>query len=143
MKKAVTVLLFLFLLLSGFGEAAAGEIPYGEFKRLLKHGQVEEVVIGSDTIHGYMKGSGPESNRRFETVRVGDPDLIGDLQASRRPVVVHTNKDHSGQLMIGHVIGKCADRLTCLLRIRQRGFALGAIRLAIIEQRLKLFVGHF
>ncbi|PKN26096.1 MAG: cell division protein FtsH [Deltaproteobacteria bacterium HGW-Deltaproteobacteria-21] len=82
MKPAITFLLALAVFFFGAGGADAGEIPYGEFKRLLKQGKIEEVVIGPETIQGYMKGSGTEATRRFETVRVGDPDLISDLQAS-------------------------------------------------------------
>ena len=86
MKSAITpaiiALLLLVLGLGWSGEAGAEEISYWAFKKMLKEGKIEEVTIGSELIEGYYKGSGPEASRRFETVPVGDPELVKDLQES-------------------------------------------------------------
>lgn len=64
-------------------------IPYSEFKAAIAEGEVAEVSISSTLIQGRMKsetGTQTESSKAaqdgklFETVRVEDPDLIGDLQ---------------------------------------------------------------
>lgn len=67
----------------------SGEIPYSEFKAAVRSGQVEEVAISSNIIHGKMKavatpGKEPTDTapnvRSFDTIRVEDPDLIRDLE---------------------------------------------------------------
>lgn len=82
MKSMITVLLALILHLTVVVSAGAGEIPYDEFKRLLKKSEIEDVTIGTDSIQGHLKGSGSEGSRKFETVPVNDPELVKDLQSS-------------------------------------------------------------
>ncbi len=60
------------------------EIPYSEFKAAVAAGKVEEISVGSAMIHGQMKpdsSSAAKEGRRFDTVRIEDPDLLRDLQA--------------------------------------------------------------
>jgi cell division protease FtsH len=54
-------------------------IPYSEFQRLLKDGQIDEIAIADRTIEGRFKQPQPDHHTRFVTVRV-DPGLAADLQ---------------------------------------------------------------
>ena len=61
------------------------QLPYSEFRTLLRQGQVEEVQIGIQTIRGKLRpppstASTPATPRRFVTVRVDDADLIRTLE---------------------------------------------------------------
>jgi len=54
-------------------------IPYSEFKEAVHDGKVRDVTITDESISGLREtGKGP---RRFQTVRVADPDLVKDLEA--------------------------------------------------------------
>jgi cell division protease FtsH len=59
------------------------QIPYSEFKQLVRSGQVAEVAVGDTTIRGQLKkADGPTA---FTTTRIEDPKLIEELdQASVR-----------------------------------------------------------
>jgi cell division protease FtsH len=61
--------------------APSGAIPYSEFKKLLRDGQVEEVVVGDQTIAGNLKAGGKTSlqQQRFTTARIEDPKLVDEL----------------------------------------------------------------
>jgi cell division protease FtsH len=60
-------------------------VPYSEFKTMVQSGQVAEVLIGDQTIHGTLKQgagtSGDEKGRQFTTTRVEDAKLAEELQA--------------------------------------------------------------
>src|SRR6185369_10066917 len=60
-------------------------MPYSEFKTLVQNGQVTEVLIGDQTIHGVLKpgagGSTDDKSRQFTATRVEDPKLAEELQA--------------------------------------------------------------
>jgi len=60
-------------------------VPYSEFKTMVQNGQVAEVLIGDQTIHGTLKpgagAAGDEKSRQFTTTRVEDPKLAEELQA--------------------------------------------------------------
>jgi cell division protease FtsH len=56
-------------------------IPYSEFKESLRSGRIKELTITIETISGERvteKGA-----RKFQTVRVEDPDLVKDLEANK------------------------------------------------------------
>ena len=60
------------------------QLPYSEFRALVRQGQIEEVQIGMQTIRGKLRAGSAQPttlavSRRFMTVRVDDPDLIRDL----------------------------------------------------------------
>jgi cell division protease FtsH len=61
------------------------QIPYSEFKSLLKGGQVAEVAIADQAIRGTLKqelpGSDGKPTRQFATTRVEDPKLTEELEA--------------------------------------------------------------
>jgi cell division protease FtsH len=53
------------------------QIPYSEFKQLVRSGQVAEVSVGDTTIRGQLKkADGPTT---FTTTRIEDPKLIEEL----------------------------------------------------------------
>ncbi len=66
-------------------------IPYSEFKELLSAGKIKELTINPESINGEEK-----TERKFQTVRVEDPDLVKELEASH---VKYTGKIESKWLM--------------------------------------------
>jgi cell division protease FtsH len=64
---------------------AGRQIPYSEFKALLKRGDVAEVTVGEQTIHGTLKNapSADEESKQFTTTRVDDPKLAEELEANQ------------------------------------------------------------
>ena len=59
---------------------AGRQIPYSEFKQLLRNGQIAEVTVGEQTIHGQLKRE-QNNTRAFTTTRIEDPKLVEDLDA--------------------------------------------------------------
>jgi cell division protease FtsH len=55
------------------------QIPYSEFKTLVRSDQVAEVTVGDTTIRGVLKKSDGPPN--FTTTRIDDPKLVEDLDA--------------------------------------------------------------
>jgi cell division protease FtsH len=78
-------LLLLFGLAQLYYLAPAGrQIPYSEFKQLLKDSAVAEVVIGEQIIRGTLKQAPQGAGRQgaqFTTPRVDDPKLVEELEA--------------------------------------------------------------
>ena len=57
-------------------------IPYSEFKSLLKGGQIAEVTITDQAVHGTLKQpDDPKNSNQFTTTRVEDPKLTEELEA--------------------------------------------------------------
>ena len=50
-------------------------ISYSEFKELLRTGKIKELTINPESINGET-----EAKRKFQTVRVEDPDLVKELE---------------------------------------------------------------
>jgi len=50
-------------------------IPYSEFKELLRTDKIKELTINPESINGET-----ETKRKFQTVRVEDPDLVKELE---------------------------------------------------------------
>jgi cell division protease FtsH len=72
-------LVFLMLLVQAWFAAPAGrDIPYSEFKRLVRTGQVAEVYVSDQTIRGTYRRE-VDGVRTFRTTRIDDPDLVSDL----------------------------------------------------------------
>jgi cell division protease FtsH len=72
--------------------AATQNIPYSDFKQLVKEGRVTDLTIGPSTIRGRLektiRAPAPEPSQfaepapqRFATLRVEDPGLVGELEA--------------------------------------------------------------
>jgi cell division protease FtsH len=74
---------FLLLLAIGqlvfFSLQSGRTIVYSEFKRLAREGQIEDVVVGPDQIHGTLRSGGDARSRRFITIRIEDPKLVEEL----------------------------------------------------------------
>jgi cell division protease FtsH len=65
--------------MSGSGQ----QIPYSQFKTLLRDDKVTEVTIGEQTIHGKLKPNATQSggsSGSFSTTRVDDPKLVEELE---------------------------------------------------------------
>ncbi len=91
----VGAMLILMAFQSYFLSDQVGQLPYNEFKKLLKANQLNDIVIYDEIISGKVKTGGlegivsPETakmlgkekgERSFITARVQDPDLIKDLE---------------------------------------------------------------
>lgn len=65
-----------------FAPPSPKQIPYSEFKALLKTGKIEEVVIGDKIIRGILRSEDEKTRLEKEvtTVRVDDPKLIEELE---------------------------------------------------------------
>ncbi len=60
------------------------QIPYSEFKSLVRSNQAVEVTVGDQTISGRLReaqGQGRQRTDRFVTTRIDDPKLVEDLEA--------------------------------------------------------------
>ena len=66
-------------------------ISYSEFKELLRTGKIKELTINPESINGET-----ETKRKFQTVRVEDPDLVKELETHH---VKYTGKVESKWLM--------------------------------------------
>jgi cell division protease FtsH len=80
----LAVLLVLVLAQVYYLAPAGRQLPYSEFKTLVKNGSVTEVTIGDQVIRGTLKdgaGSDPKQPAQFTTTRVEDPKLTEELEA--------------------------------------------------------------
>jgi len=71
------------LLLLAIGQAyfltpGGRQIPYSEFKALIRSGQVAEVAVGDTHIRGVLKKA-DDDGAAFATTRIDDPKLVEDL----------------------------------------------------------------
>jgi cell division protease FtsH len=89
MKKGSQLLFYIFLALMFvslfrlFSEPTVEDIPYSTFKTFLVEKQVKDLVITRDHIKGVQvaKKEG-EKGKTFTVVRIEDPDLVKNLDAS-------------------------------------------------------------
>jgi len=58
------------------------QIPYSEFKSLVRSGQVSEVAVGDTHIRGVLKKNDDDGAGNFSTTRIDDPKLVEDLEQS-------------------------------------------------------------
>ena len=78
------LLLLLALAQAWFLTPAGRQIPYSEFKTLVRNGQVVEATVGDQTINGKLRepqGEGRQRSDLFVTTRIEDPKLVEDLDA--------------------------------------------------------------
>src|SRR5580765_6788492 len=76
------LLLVLALAQAWFLTPAGRQIPYSEFKTLVRNGQVVEATVGDQTINGKLRepqGEGRQRSDLFVTTRIEDPKLVEDL----------------------------------------------------------------
>ena len=55
-------------------------VSYSEFKELVRSGAIEEVVIGTETIRGTVRGDQADSSDRVDVIRIEDPSLVEELE---------------------------------------------------------------
>jgi cell division protease FtsH len=88
-------------------------LPYGDFKRLLRAGQVTDLVIGEQTISGQVQPEGAQkllpaataealerTGRRFTTVRVEDPGLLAEIEEAGVRYAGRAENRWGGMLLI-------------------------------------------
>jgi len=78
------LLLLLALAQAWFLTPAGRQVPYSEFKTLVRNGQVVEATVGDQTINGKLRepqGEGRQRSDLFVTTRIEDPKLVEDLDA--------------------------------------------------------------
>ncbi len=91
------VIAFLIILLLQnyfFTKGAEDVLPYSEFKEALKAGRIKELTISAESITG--EWTTEKGIRKFQTVRVEDPDLVKELDAQK---VRYTGKVESKWLI--------------------------------------------
>jgi len=72
--------LFLLALGQAYFLAPAGrQVPYSEFKALVRGGQVADVRVGDTVISGTLKKATAEGATTFATTRIEDPKLVEEL----------------------------------------------------------------
>ncbi len=75
-----------FLLLAAIGQAfffsmqSGDTLRYSDFKARVRQGQVQEVSVAEDRIHGLLKPEAGGKPKPFVTVRVDDPKLLEELE---------------------------------------------------------------
>jgi cell division protease FtsH len=72
-------LLLLAIAQAVFMTPGGRQIPYSEFKALVRGGQVSEVAVGDTHIRGVLKKA-EEGQGVFSTTRIDDPKLVEDLE---------------------------------------------------------------
>jgi cell division protease FtsH len=103
------IILWLFqsLVLSRLSQGS--EIPYSEFKTKLAGGQVDDVMIGPNTIVGEMKGPNTNGSPQlipFNTVPApnGDPTLIQDLQNAKVTYHFERPPNPLGGILLSYIL---------------------------------------
>ncbi|HEX9019783.1 MAG TPA: ATP-dependent zinc metalloprotease FtsH [Nitrospirota bacterium] len=89
MKKTPQLFLYLLMLLIFislfrlFSESPAEDVPYSTFKTLLTEKKVKDLVVSRDHIKGvHIAEKAGEKEKPFTVVRIEDPDLVKNLDAS-------------------------------------------------------------
>lgn len=75
----------LFVVASMWNTPAREQVPYSDFKSLLRQGRIERIQIGAQTIYGSIRPASDATGaaarpQHFVTVRVEDPTLLHDLE---------------------------------------------------------------
>jgi cell division protease FtsH len=76
----VAALLVLVWFQNYMGGQQTEKISYSDFKQWAREGKVENLVIGPERITGSLKAEEGKPARPFVTVRVEDPELVGQLE---------------------------------------------------------------
>ena len=63
-------------------QPAGRTVSYSDFKQSVRSGQVSEVFVGEQSIHGTLKTERDGTNK-FNTTRIEDPKLLEELDAAR------------------------------------------------------------
>lgn len=62
------------------GSQRTETISYSDFKQWVQQGKVENLIIGPEQITGKLKADDGKPERSFVTVRIEDPELVGQLE---------------------------------------------------------------
>jgi len=79
----VAALFMFFWFQSYTGVQQTEKISYSEFKQWAREGKVESLVVGPEHITGKLKAEDGKPARTFVTVRIEDPELVGQLEQKR------------------------------------------------------------
>jgi cell division protease FtsH len=73
--------MLVFLWFQGYtGGQQTERISYSDFKQWAREGKVEDLVVGPEQITGKVKGEDGKPAKPFVTVRIEDPELVGQLE---------------------------------------------------------------
>lgn len=73
--------MFLFFWFQSYtGVQQTETISYSNFKQWAREGKVDSLVVGPEQITGKLKGEEGKPARTFVTVRIEDPELVGQLE---------------------------------------------------------------
>jgi cell division protease FtsH len=76
------VVMMLWILATYLGTGVrATEIPYSEFKAMIRREAFQEVILGPTAVRGTAKTATGEPPKTYEAVRPEDPDLLRELEA--------------------------------------------------------------
>jgi ATP-dependent Zn protease len=76
------VVMMLWILATYLGTGVrATEIPYSEFKAMIRQEAFQEVILGPTVVRGTVKAGTEEPPKTYEAVRPEDPDLLRELEA--------------------------------------------------------------
>ena len=76
------VVMILWILVTYVGTGVqATQIPYSEFKGMIRQEAFQEVTLGPTTVRGTAKAGAGEPPKTYEAVRPEDPDLLRELEA--------------------------------------------------------------
>jgi len=76
------ILAMLWVLLAYFGPAtSAVQIPYSEFKAMIRQDAFQEVTLTPSVVRGVTKAGAEAPPTTYEAVRPEDPDLLRELEA--------------------------------------------------------------
>ena len=80
----LALLLLLALAQTYFLVPSSRQIPYSEFKTLLKEGKIAEVTVAEETIRGTLKAQAPNQKPdAFTTTKIEDPVLVSELEQAK------------------------------------------------------------
>ncbi len=72
--------LMFFWFQSYSGSQRTETISYSDFKQWVQQGKVENLIVGPEQITGKLKADEGKPERSFVTVRIEDPELVGQLE---------------------------------------------------------------
>jgi cell division protease FtsH len=134
LAAAVLALLLIQWLHSG---AQPQALAYSEFKALVRTGKVSDLVLDRQAITGTVTGEPP---RRFTTVRVDDPGLIAELEATG---VKFTGRAEGGSVstILGWLLPTLIFLGVWLLLMRRLGGLPGSVT-AFGKSRARVYLQH-
>jgi cell division protease FtsH len=128
------------------------DLPYSQFKALVRAGQVADLKISATTIEGTLltpvatPDTGPpapaQHPQRFTTTRVEDPELVQNLEAHH--IAFSGQEDRTGWVL--SVLSWLAPVFILVLfwsaYLRRMGGGVGSGLMAVGKSRAKVYVEH-